>query len=62
MTSLADLMEVHKEELATIKALDADAAYTLALKTHLVMSIQTFHYFACWCDKIHVGLKLLPTK
>lgn len=55
-------MEEHKEELATIKVLDADAAYTLALKTHLVMSIQTFHYFAYWCDKIHVGLKLLPTK
>ncbi|XP_075406906.1 cytosolic 10-formyltetrahydrofolate dehydrogenase isoform X2 [Tenrec ecaudatus] len=49
---LADLMEQHKEELAVIEALDAGAVYTLALKTHVGMSIQTFHYFAGWCDKI----------
>uniref|UniRef100_A0A8C7TEF2 10-formyltetrahydrofolate dehydrogenase n=1 Tax=Oncorhynchus mykiss TaxID=8022 RepID=A0A8C7TEF2_ONCMY len=28
------------------------AVYTLALKTHIGMSIQTFRYFAGWCDKI----------
>uniref|UniRef100_A0A8C7HCA5 10-formyltetrahydrofolate dehydrogenase n=1 Tax=Oncorhynchus kisutch TaxID=8019 RepID=A0A8C7HCA5_ONCKI len=28
------------------------AVYTLALKTHVGMSIQTFRYFAGWCDKI----------
>ncbi|XP_074196551.1 cytosolic 10-formyltetrahydrofolate dehydrogenase isoform X2 [Rhinolophus sinicus] len=49
---LADLMEQHQEELATIEALDAGAVYTLALKTHVGMSIQTFRYFAGWCDKI----------
>ncbi|KAF6087303.1 aldehyde dehydrogenase 1 family member L1 [Phyllostomus discolor] len=49
---LADLMEEHQEELATIEALDAGAVYTLALKTHVGMSIQTFRYFAGWCDKI----------
>nr|KAF6421646.1 aldehyde dehydrogenase 1 family member L1 [Rousettus aegyptiacus] len=49
---LADLMEQHQEELATIEALDAGATYTLALKTHVGMSIQTFRYFAGWCDKI----------
>ncbi|XP_053519491.1 cytosolic 10-formyltetrahydrofolate dehydrogenase-like [Artibeus jamaicensis] len=49
---LADLMEEHREELATIEALDAGAVYTLALKTHVGMSIQTFRYFAGWCDKI----------
>ncbi|XP_011374374.1 cytosolic 10-formyltetrahydrofolate dehydrogenase [Pteropus vampyrus] len=49
---LADLMEQHQEELATIEALDAGAIYTLALKTHVGMSIQTFRYFAGWCDKI----------
>uniref|UniRef100_A0A452UDS4 10-formyltetrahydrofolate dehydrogenase n=1 Tax=Ursus maritimus TaxID=29073 RepID=A0A452UDS4_URSMA len=42
----------HQEELATIEALDAGAVYTLALKTHVGMSIQTFRYFAGWCDKI----------
>lgn len=56
---LADLMEQHQEELATIEALDAGAVYTLALKTHVGMSIQTFRYFAGWCDKIQVGFELL---
>uniref|UniRef100_A0AAR2LW10 Aldehyde dehydrogenase domain-containing protein n=1 Tax=Pygocentrus nattereri TaxID=42514 RepID=A0AAR2LW10_PYGNA len=49
---LADLMEQHQEELATIEAIDSGAVYTLALKTHVGMSIQTFRYFAGWCDKI----------
>uniref|UniRef100_A0A5F8GCC4 10-formyltetrahydrofolate dehydrogenase n=1 Tax=Monodelphis domestica TaxID=13616 RepID=A0A5F8GCC4_MONDO len=49
---LADLMEEHQEELATIEAIDSGAVYTLALKTHVGMSIQTFRYFAGWCDKI----------
>lgn len=50
-------MEQHQEELATIEALDAGAVYTLALKTHVGMSVQTFRYFAGWCDKIQVGLR-----
>lgn len=49
---LADLMEEHEEELATIESIDSGAVYTLALKTHVGMSIQTFRYFAGWCDKI----------
>ncbi|MEE6502122.1 hypothetical protein FKM82_004417 [Ascaphus truei] len=49
---LADLMETHQEELATIESIDSGAVYTLALKTHVGMSIQTFRYFAGWCDKI----------
>ncbi|XP_054880332.1 cytosolic 10-formyltetrahydrofolate dehydrogenase [Poeciliopsis prolifica] len=49
---LADLMEEHQDELATIEAMDSGAVYTLALKTHVGMSIQTFRYFAGWCDKI----------
>uniref|UniRef100_UPI00398E9FB9 cytosolic 10-formyltetrahydrofolate dehydrogenase-like n=1 Tax=Pristiophorus japonicus TaxID=55135 RepID=UPI00398E9FB9 len=49
---LTDLMEQHQEELATIEAIDSGAVYTLALKTHVGMSIQTFRYFAGWCDKI----------
>ncbi|KAH9525845.1 Cytosolic 10-formyltetrahydrofolate dehydrogenase [Bulinus truncatus] len=49
---LADLMEKHQEELATLESLDSGAVYTLALKTHVGMSIQTFRYFAGWCDKI----------
>lgn len=54
---LADLMEEHQEELATIETMDSGAVYTLALKTHVGMSIQTFRYFAGWCDKIQVSLR-----
>lgn len=41
---LADLMEQHKEELATIEAIDSGAVYTLALKTHVGMSIDTWRF------------------
>ncbi|XP_013396004.1 cytosolic 10-formyltetrahydrofolate dehydrogenase-like isoform X1 [Lingula anatina] len=53
MFKLADLMDKHKEELATLESIDSGAVYTLALKTHVGMSIDTFKYFAGWCDKIH---------
>lgn len=53
MFKLADLMELHKEELATIEAADSGAVYTLALKTHIGMSIDAWRYFAGWTDKIH---------
>ncbi|VDP04661.1 unnamed protein product [Soboliphyme baturini] len=49
---LADVLEEHKEELATIESIDSGAVYTLALKTHIGMSINTWRYFAGWCDKI----------
>ena len=49
---LADLMDEHKEEIATIESIDSGAVYTLALKTHVGMSIDTWRYFAGWCDKI----------
>lgn len=51
---LADLMDEHREELATLESIDSGAVYTLALKTHVGMSIDTFRYFAGWCDKIQV--------
>jgi len=52
MYRLADLMDKHKEELATLESVDSGAVYTLALKTHVGFSIDTFRYFAGWCDKI----------
>ena len=45
-------MDQHKEELATLESVDSGAVYTLALKTHVGFSIDTFRYFAGWCDKI----------
>ena len=53
---LADLMEEHKEELASIETMDSGAVYTLALKTHIGFSIDVFRYFAGWCDKIEVSV------
>ncbi|XP_052897052.1 cytosolic 10-formyltetrahydrofolate dehydrogenase isoform X1 [Anopheles moucheti] len=52
MYKLADLMEQCKEELATIEAIDSGAVYTLALKTHVGMSIDAWRYYAGWADKI----------
>ena len=49
-------MDEHKEELATLEALDSGAVYTLALKTHVGFSVDTFRYYAGWCDKIQVRL------
>lgn len=56
---LADLMDEHREELATLESIDSGAVYTLALKTHVGMSIDTFRYFAGWCDKIQVRFNSL---
>lgn len=53
MNRLADLIEENREELATLESLDSGAVYTLALKTHIGMSIDTWRYFAGWADKIH---------
>lgn len=53
MLKLGELMEQHKEELATIESVDSGAVYTLALKTHIGMSIDAWKYFAGCCDKIH---------
>ena len=47
-------MDEHKEELATLEAVDSGAVYTLALKTHVGFSVDTFRYYAGWCDKIQV--------
>jgi len=47
-------MTDHLEELATIETLDSGALYTVALKTHVGMSIDVLQYFAGWCDKIQV--------
>jgi len=52
LNRLADLIEKHKQELATLESLDSGAVYTLAIKTHIGMSIDVFRYFAGWCDKI----------
>ena len=54
-------MEQHKEELATLEVVDSGAVYTLALKTHVGFSVDTFRYYAGWCDKIQVCVYMYPT-
>ena len=54
LTRLADLMEEHQEELATIESIDSGAVYTLALKTHIGMSIATFRLNAFVCPSVVV--------
>ena len=49
-------MDEHREELAIIESMDSGAVYTLALKTHIGMSIDTVKYFAGWADKIQVRI------
>ncbi|KAL8222028.1 UNVERIFIED_CONTAM: Mitochondrial 10-formyltetrahydrofolate dehydrogenase [Gekko kuhli] len=60
MYRLADLMEEHQEELATIEAIDSGAVYTLALKTHCLCNCHSLELptddacmekcsvFGCW--------------
>lgn len=55
MQNLADLMELDKEELTTIESIYNGVVHTLALKTHIGMSISVFRYFAECCDKIPIG-------
>ena len=45
---------VFQAELATLESLDSGAVYTLALKTHVGMSIDVWRYYAGWTDKIQV--------
>ena len=52
---LADLMEEHQEELATLESIDSGAVYTLALKTHIGMSIATFRWGVARFFCAHVG-------
>ena len=51
LNKLADIMEEHQEELATLESIDSGAVYTLALKTHIGMSIATWRYFVLYCNQ-----------
>jgi aldehyde dehydrogenase (NAD+) len=52
MLKLADLVEKHKEELATLESLDNGKPYSESLNVDLALSIKCFRYYAGWCDKI----------
>jgi aldehyde dehydrogenase (NAD+) len=50
---LADLIEQHQEELATLETLDNGKPYSDAFHVDLPLTIKCFRYYAGWADKIH---------
>jgi len=52
INKLADLFELHKEELAKLEALDNGKPFTAALLGDLVLCIECLRYYAGWADKI----------
>jgi phenylacetaldehyde dehydrogenase len=50
---LADLIEVHADELAEIEAIDVGKSVKLARDVDIQGTIDTFRYFAGWASKIH---------
>jgi aldehyde dehydrogenase (NAD+) len=52
MLRLADLVEQHKEELATLESLDNGKPYSESFNVDLVLVIKCIRYYAGWADKI----------
>ncbi|KAF0699183.1 Aste57867_10235 [Aphanomyces stellatus] len=50
---LADLMEKHQSELATLEALDNGKPESVAFGVDVALAIKCFRYYAGWADKIH---------
>ncbi|KAK2795835.1 mitochondrial aldehyde dehydrogenase [Onygenales sp. PD_12] len=52
MMKLAELVDQHKETLATIDAWDNGKPYSDALNVDLAESVETLRYYAGWADKV----------
>jgi aldehyde dehydrogenase (NAD+) len=52
MNRLADLMEKHADELATLESLDNGKPKHVALAADLPLAIACYRYYAGWADKI----------
>jgi len=50
---LADLLEVHADELAEIESIDVGKSVKLAREVDIQGTIDTLRYFAGWASKIH---------
>ena len=50
---LASLVEEHRDQLATLEAIDNGKPRTIANGLDVGFTIQVFNYYAEWCDKIH---------
>ncbi|TDZ13744.1 Aldehyde dehydrogenase [Colletotrichum spinosum] len=53
MFRLADLVEAHRETLATLETWNGGKPYGAALGEDLAESVATLRYYAGWADKIH---------
>ena len=53
LNKLADLIELHADELAALEALDNGKTFNLAKYVDLGLSVGTIRYYAGWADKIH---------
>lgn len=60
LSRLADLMEKHQEELATIESLDNGKPISDSRNIDLPLAIQAIRYYAGWADKIHGATLPLP--
>lgn len=61
MHKLADLIEQHRETLATIETWDNGKPYSVSLNEDLAEVISCIRYYAGWADKIH-GQTIPTTK
>ena len=52
LNKLADLIEKHADELASLESLDNGKPYSMALAADLPLTIACYRYFAGWADKI----------
>jgi hypothetical protein len=53
LNKLADLIETHADELASLEALDNGKTFSSARAIDLEMTIGTIRYYGGWADKIH---------
>ncbi|KAH8983460.1 aldehyde dehydrogenase [Lactarius akahatsu] len=53
LADLADLIEKHSDELASLESLDNGKTFTNSKHIDLAMSIATIRYYSGWADKIH---------
>jgi aldehyde dehydrogenase (NAD+) len=53
MNRLADLIEIHADELARLESLDNGKPFAIAKAVDVAATVGCFRYFAGWSDKIH---------
>jgi len=53
LNRLADLIEEHRAELASLESLDVGKPYFESFNFDLAQTISSYRYFAGWADKIH---------